>query len=65
MSELVVLRTHIVNYAKTRETYVLYCKARYSHKFYAEYEDEIRPHWVIKEAFGELSVRKLPTMKVL
>ena len=35
MAEIAVLRTHIVNYAKTRETYVAYRKAGYSRKFYA------------------------------
>ena len=32
MAEIAVLRTHIVNYAKTRETYVAYRKAGYSRK---------------------------------
>ena len=32
MAEIAVLRTHIVNYAKTRETYVAYRKAGYSKK---------------------------------
>ncbi len=35
MAEIAVLRTHIVNYAKTRETYVAYRKAGYSKKFRA------------------------------
>ena len=30
MAEIAVLRTHIVNYAKTREVYVAYRKAGYS-----------------------------------
>ena len=33
MAEIAVLRTHIVNYAKTREVYVAYRKAGYSKKF--------------------------------
>ena len=33
MAEIAVLRTHIINYAKTRETYVTYRKAGYSRKF--------------------------------
>ena len=65
MAEIAVLRTHIVNYAKTRETYVAYRKAGYSRKFYAEHEDEIRLHRAAKEAFNELNVKKLPTMKAL
>ena len=65
MAEIAVLRTHIVNYAKTRETYVAYRKAGYSRKFYAEHEDEIRLHQAAKEAFNELNVKKLPTIKEL
>ena len=65
MAEIAVLRTHIINYAKTRETYVAYHKAGYSRKFYAEHEDEIRLHQAAKEAFNELNVKKLPTIKEL
>ena len=65
MAEIAVLRTHIINYAKTRETYVTYRKAGYSRKFYAEHEDEIRLHQAAKEAFNELNVKKLPTIKEL
>ena len=36
MAEIAVLRTHIVNYAKTREAYVAYRKAGYSKKFREE-----------------------------
>ena len=38
MAEIAVLRTHIVNYAKTREVYVAYRKAGYSKKFREEHE---------------------------
>ena len=65
MAEIAVLRTHIINYAKTRDTYVAYRKAGYSRKFYSEHEDEIRLHRAAKEAFNELNVKKLPTMKAL
>ena len=44
MAEIAVLRTHIVNYAKTRETYVAYRKAGYSRKFREEHEEEILLH---------------------
>ena len=37
-AEIAVLRTHIVNYAKTREVYVAYRKAGYSKKFREEHE---------------------------
>ena len=65
MAEIAVLRTHIVNYAKTRETYVAYRKAGYSRKFRQEHEEEILLHQAAKEAFNELNVKKLPTVKEL
>ena len=54
MAEIAVLRTHIVNYAKTHETYVAYRKAGYSKKFRQEHEEEILLHQAAKEAFNEL-----------
>ena len=65
MAEIAVLRTHIVNYAKTRDTYVAYRKAGYSRKFRQEHEEEILLHQAAKEAFNELNVKKLPTIKEL
>ena len=55
MAEIAVLRTHIVNYAKTRDTYVAYRKAGYSRKFRQEHEEEILLHQAAKEAFNELN----------
>ena len=65
MAEIAVLRTHIVNYAKTREVYIAYRKAGYSQKFRAEHEAEILLHQAAKKAFDELGVKKLPTVKSL
>ena len=65
MAEIAVLRTHIVNYAKTRDTYVAYRKAGYSRKFRQEQEEEILLHQAAKDAFNELNVKKLPTVKAL
>ena len=65
MAEIAVLRTHIVNYAKTRETYVAYRKAGYSRKFREEHEQEILLHQAAKNAFEDLGVKKLPTVKSL
>ena len=65
MAEIAVLRTHIVNYAKTRDTYVAYRKAGYSKKFRQEHEEEILLHQAAKEAFNELNVKKLPAIKEL
>ena len=60
-----VLRTHIINYAKTRETYVAYRKAGYSKKFRQEHEEEILLHQAAKNAFDDMGVKKLPKVKEL
>ena len=60
-----MLRTHIVNYVKTREIYVAYRKAGYSKKYREEHEAEILLHQAAKTAFNELKVEKLPTVKSL
>ena len=65
MAEIAVLRTHIVNYAKTREVYVDYRKAGYSKKFREEHEEEILLHQAAKNAFDEMGVKKLPKVKEL
>ena len=65
MAEIAVLRTHIVNYAKTCEVYVAYRKAGYSKKFREEHEEEILLHQAAKNAFDEMGVKKLPKVKEL
>ena len=42
-----------------------YRKAGYSRKFRQEHEEEILLHQAAKEAFNELNVKKLPTIKEL
>ncbi len=63
MAEIAVLRTHIVNYAKTREAYVAYRKAGYSKKFREEHEEEILLHQAAKNAFDEMGVKRFPRSK--
>ena len=65
MAEIAVLRTHIVNYAKTRDTYTAYRKAGYSAKFRSEHEADILLHQAAKRAFDDLNVKKLPKGKDL
>lgn len=65
MAEIAVLKTHIINYSKTREVYIAYRKAGYSKKFLAEHESEIILHKAAKKAFDGLGVKKLPTVKGL
>ena len=65
MAEIAVLRTHIINYAKTREIYVAYRQAGYSKKFRQEHEAEILLHQAAKNAFDDMGVKKLPKVKEL
>ena len=65
MDETEALRRHIINYIKTRDAYVAYRKAGYSKKFLAEHKEEIELHKATKQAFDELKLAKLPTVKKL
>lgn len=60
-----VIKTHIINYAKTRETYIAYRKSGYSKKFYEAHRDEITLHKAAKEAFSKLPDGKIPKVKDL
>ena len=65
IAEIAVLRTHIINYAKTRETYVVYRTAGYSKKSRQQHEEEILLHQAAKNAFDDMGVKKLPKVKEL
>ena len=65
LSEIAVLKTHIINYIKTKDIYAAYRQAGYSKRFLAEHEGEILLHKAAKKAFDELGVKKIPTIKKL
>ena len=65
MAENKAIKTHIINYSKTRETYVAYRKSGYSKKFLKDHRDEITLHRVAKEAFSKLPEGKIPKVKDL
>ena len=65
IAEINVLKTHIVNYSKTRDVYVAYRKSGYSKKYLEEHEADIIIHKAAKKAFDEMGVKKLPTVKSL
>ena len=65
MAEIKILQQHIINYARTRDTYVAYRKAGYSKKFLAEHESKIILHKAAKQFFDEQGLKKLPTVKSL
>lgn len=65
MAEIVVLKTHISNYSKTRNVYVAYRKAGYSKKFYNEHAADILLHKEAKAAFDDLQDKKPPNVRAL
>lgn len=65
LSEIAVLKKHIINYSKTKDIYTEYRKHGYSKKFLAENEPDIIIHKAAKKAFDELKIDKLPTLKQL
>ena len=65
LAEINVLKTHIVNYSKTRDIYVAYRKSGYSKKYLEKHEADIIIHKAAKKAFDEMGVKKLPTIKSL
>lgn len=65
MAEIEILQQHIINYSKTRSTYIAYRKAGYSKKFLAEHESEIILHKAAKQFFDEQNLKKLPAVKSL
>ena len=65
MTEIAVLRAHIVNYAKTRPVYDVYRKSEYSSKFLEAHREEITLHRAAKDAFDETGLKKLPKVKEL
>ena len=65
MAEISVLRTHIVNYAKTRPVYDAYRKAGYSKRFLEIHRAEITLHKAAKAAFEDAKLKKLPKVKEL
>lgn len=65
MTEIRKLKTHIINYSKTREIYTAYRKAGYSKKFYENHAANLLLHKAAKAVFDELDSKKLPTVKAL
>ena len=65
MTEIAVLKTHIINYAKTRPIYDAYRKAGYSKAFLEAHREEITLHKAAKAAFDEAGLQKLPKVKEL
>ena len=65
LAEIAVLKTHIINYAKTRPVYDAYRQSGYSKKFLEAHREEITLHKAAKTAFDEAGLQKLPKVKEL
>lgn len=65
LTEVNVLKNQIINYSKTKDVYIGYRKSGYSKKYLDEHESDIVIHRSAKNAFDELDVKKLPTIKSL
>ena len=65
MAEIAVMKTHIINYAKTRSIYEAYRKAGYSKRFLEANRESIALHKAAKAAFDDAGLKKLPKVKEL
>lgn len=67
IEQVAALKTHIINYAKTHDTYVAYRKASPREKaaFRSAHEADLLLHEAAKRAFNDLGTKKLPTVKIL
>ena len=59
------LKTHIINYSKTREVYAAYKKSRHKKEFLAEHGAEIAQHEAAKKAFDALGGKPIPKVAQL
>ena len=63
LAEIAVMKTHIINYVKTKDVYVAYRKAGYSKKYFEAHREEILIHKAAKKAFADLYMDKIPKVK--
>ena len=65
LSEVKRLKTHIINYSKTREVYAAYKKSRHKKEFLEKHGDEIAQHEAAKKAFDALGGKPIPKVAQL
>lgn len=65
LNDINALKTHVLNYIKTRDVYAEYRKSGYSKRFAAEHQQEIELHKAAKLAFDQLGIKKLPKVRDL
>ena len=64
LAEIAVLKTHIINYSKTKDVYVAYRKSGYSKQFFEAHREDITLHKAAKDAFSQLE-GPIPKLKDL
>ncbi len=65
MAEIAQLKTHIIQYSKTREIYTAYKKSRHKKDFLAQHSSEIAQHEAAKKAFDALGGKPIPKVAQL
>lgn len=65
MAEVAQLKTHIIQYSRTREIYAAYKKSRHKKEFRAEHAEEIARHEAAKKAFDGLRGKPIPKVAQL
>ena len=65
MAEIAQLKTHIIQYSKTREVYAAYKESRHKEKFRAEHAEELAQHEAAKRAFDALGGKPIPKVAQL
>lgn len=65
MAEVAQLKTHIIDYSKTRDVYKEYKRSRHKKEYRAEHADEIRKHEAAKAAFDALGGKAIPKVAQL
>ena len=65
MAEKAQMKMHIINYAKTRETYAAYKKSGYRESFLNQHQEEIKKHQAAKAAFDALGGKDIPKVAEL
>ena len=65
VAEIAQLKTHIINYSKTREIYKEYKRSRNQKAYRAEHAEEIEKHETAKAAFDALKGKTIPKVAQL
>lgn len=65
MADVAQMKTHIINYSKTRDVFTAYKKSRHKKEFRTEHADELQKHEAAKAAFDALGGKAIPKVAQL